>query len=317
MSAILILNHAAGSVNGDRDAVLPEEVVAAFAEAGITVTLRASAPDQLRATLAAAVAARPSAIFVGGGDGTISTAAGVLAGTGIPLGVLPLGTLNHFARDLGLPIDWKEAVAALAVAPTRAVDLGEVNGRIFVNNCSLGSYPEAVRHREKLRHEHGRGKWLAMALATFAVFRRLRRLRVRIDMPNTTFTLRTPFVFVGNNCYTGHVFDHSLRCCLDDGQLSIYTTSARRHFTLLRLVWQTLFRRIDAADALDVRTTREAIITNLTSRPLPIAVDGELVQLQAPLRFRIRPGALHVFAPAPSPTPAPALADGAGATQPR
>ncbi|HEY1107967.1 MAG TPA: diacylglycerol kinase family protein, partial [Opitutaceae bacterium] len=171
MAAVLILNHAAGSVNGDRAAVSPEKIAGAFTEAGRPVRLVLAEPARLRAALEEAVTARPEAIFVGGGDGTMNTAAGVLAGTGVPLGPVPLGTLNHFARDLGLPGEWREAVPVLATAAPRAVDVGEVNGRVFVNNCSLGSYPEAVRQRDRLRRQTGHGKWRAMALASFRVFR--------------------------------------------------------------------------------------------------------------------------------------------------
>src|SRR5690606_10208238 len=150
----------------------------------------------------AIVAERPQALIVGGGDGSVSTAAQCLAGTGIALGVLPLGTLNHFARDLGLPLDWREAVEALAQAECRAIDVAEVNGRVFVNNCSIGAYAEAVRKRDALRSMHGTGKWWAMALATLAVFRRLRRIRIRVTAGGVARPLRTPFVVVSNNQYT-------------------------------------------------------------------------------------------------------------------
>lgn len=300
MPAILILNHAAGSVNGDRAAVSPDEIVAAFLQAGRPVSLRLAEPAQLQAALETAVAARPAAIFVGGGDGTMSTAASVLAGTGLPLGPVPLGTLNHFARDLGLPAAWQDAVPLLASATPRAVDVGEVNGRVFVNNCSLGSYPEAVRQRDRLRRQAGHGKWRAMALASFRVFRRLRRLRLRIETPDTTLDLRTPFVFVGNNRYTGNLLAANLRPRLDEAQLCLYTTRARRHFTLLRLVWQSLLRSIDTVDALEIHPLKAATISSPTGQPIPVALDGEVVELAAPLRFHIRPRALRVLAPPPT-----------------
>ncbi len=300
MRALLILNDAAGSLNGDRGAASPAEVAEALTAAGVTVDLRPSPANQLVATLQAASAERPDVIFVGGGDGTINTAAGCLVDTRIALGVLPLGTFNHFARDLGLPADWREAVTALAHGVPRAVDVGEVNGRVFINNCSVGSYPEAVRRRDELRQRHGSGKWFAMALASIAVFRRLRRLRVRIKSPEATFTLRTPFVFVGNNAYSGHVFGPSLRPQLDAGHLWIYTTRAHRRLTLLRLMGQSLFRRIDASDALDSRAVSEALIESTHGQNLPLAVDGELLPPTPSLRFRLRRRALHVIAPVPT-----------------
>ena len=297
MKALLILNDAAGSVNGDKDAVTADAVLEAFAKAGITVEPRVAPPKRLCETLQAAVDERPDALFVGGGDGTVSAAAGCLVGTEVALGVLPLGTFNHFARDLGLPLPWHEALAALATAQPRSVDVGEVNGRIFINNCSLGSYPDAVRERDALRRTRGAAKGFAMLLATIKVFRRLRRMRLRIETPGETLALRTPFMFVGNNAYSGHVFDHSLRPRLDDGRLWLYTTRARGRLSLLRLAWQSFIHRIDAADALESHSVTEATITSEIGRSIPIAADGELLDVQAPLRFRSRPKALRVLAP--------------------
>ena len=297
MNALLVFNAGAGSVNGDKARIAATDVVDAFAEAGVQIELRETQPNQLCPTLATAVAERPEALFVAGGDGTISAAAGCLADSGVPLGVLPFGTLNHFARDLGLPTDWREAVAALSSGHPQTVDVGEVNGRIFINNCSLGSYPEAVRARDAIRRSHGAGKWIAMALATVMVFRRLRRLRLRIETPGETLALRTPFVFIGNNAYSGHVLGHYLRPQLDEGRLWIYTTRARRRLTLLRLVWQSLVRNIDEADALEAHALAEATIRSERGHPLPIAADGELLAPQAEVRLRIRPRALTVISP--------------------
>ena len=306
MRALLILNDAAGSLNGDRDAVSADAVVEAFQAEGMPVELRAAAAGRLCETIQAALADQPTAIFVGGGDGSVSTAAACLAGTGIPLGVLPLGTLNHFAHDLGLPSGWREAVTALVHGTTRAVDVGEVNGHVFINNCSIGSYAEAVRKRDALRRIHGTGKWWAMLLATITVFRRLRRLRLRIEAADTRLALRTPFVVISNNRYTGRVLDYSLRPRLDEGQLCVYTTRARRHGDMLRFMWQSLLRSIDAVDGLEVIATREATITHDYGR-LGVAVDGELINVEGPLQFKIRPEALRVLVPQKAEEAAPHL----------
>ena len=297
MNAVLVLNHDAASLNGARGAVDEADLRAAFTGHGIAARVLHAEPRELPAAIEAAKADRPETIFVGGGDGTISTAANSLAGSGVPLGVLPLGTLNHFARDLSLPADWQEAVAALAHGERRSVDVGEVNGRVFINNCSLGSYAEAVRKRDALRRERGTGKWWAMAMASFSVFRRLRRLRIRIDAAGQTRALRTPLVVVANNRYSGQVLDYSLRPRMDEGRLWIYTTRVHRRLALLRLMWQAVFHEIDSATGLEQFSAAEAEITS-KRLPLPIAVDGELADLRPPLRFRIRPRALDVLAPA-------------------
>jgi diacylglycerol kinase family enzyme len=176
------------------------------------------------------------------------------------------------------------------------VDVAEVNGRIFINNCSLGSYAEAVRRRDRLRRARGFGKWRAMMLASWGVFRELRRLRLHIETPDRTVALRTPFVLVANNRYTGHVLSSSLRPQLNEGRLWLYTTRAHRHLALIRLMWQSLTRRIDAADELEVHSLTEAKISILHGT-LPVAADGEILDVQPPLHFRIRPAALLVLAP--------------------
>lgn len=300
MNALLILNPHAGTIAGAPNGLAPAEIVETLRAAGIRVTQPEPKPAGLDSTLTAAVALRPEVVIVGGGDGTISTAAGVLADTGIPLGVLPLGTLNHFAADLGLPADWRKTVAALAQGSVRQVDVAEANGRVFVNNCSVGSYAEAVRRRDRLRHEQGHGKWRAMVLATLAVWRNFRRMRLRIDTPEGSLTLRTLFVLVANNRYSGGVLDSSLRPRLDEGRLWFYTTRAHRSGALLRLVWQSLTRRVDAADELEVHSATEMTITSERG-PMPVAADGELIAPASTLHLRIRPGALRVLAPATGP----------------
>ena len=137
----------------------------------------------------------------GGGDGTISTVASVLAGTGIPLGVLPLGTLNHFAKDLGIPLDLEGAVQVICAANTRAVDVAEVNGQVFVNNSSIGLYPYMVLDRERRRNEHGQAKWVATCWAVLRTLRYLPRRRLSIRAEGWSEPCRTPCLFVGNNEY--------------------------------------------------------------------------------------------------------------------
>lgn len=299
MNALLILNEGAGSLRATVDPPTPEAVAEAFQSAGVSLPTRLAAATAFEETLQDAIAQRPDALFVGGGDGSISTAAQALAGTEIALGVLPVGTLNHFARDLELPVAWREAVTALAHGVPRQVDVGEVNGRVFINNCSIGSYVEAVRRRDALRRQRGWGKWWAMTLATIAVFRRLRRLRLRIEANGQTTALRAPFLVVANNRYSGRVLGYNLRARLDEGQLWIYSTRAHRHAAVLRSIWQCLLRRIDRVDGLESLAVSEATIVHDYDR-LPIALDGEVVHLNSPLHFRTRPGALKVIHPRPT-----------------
>ena len=146
-------------------------------------------------------AADADTVVFGGGDGTVSTGAAALAGGPKALGVLPLGTFNHFARDLGIPLELEDAVRTIAVGHVREVDVGEVNGRPFVNNSSIGLYPEMVRVRDELRRHHGMRKGTAMLGAAREVLRDPPFLRVDLRVLDDVARVRTPFVFVGNNRY--------------------------------------------------------------------------------------------------------------------
>ena len=180
---------------------LADRVEVAF---GTPVRLRRSPGPggaELEAALDAAVAQRPDVVVAAGGDGTVSMVGAALVDRDIALGVLPLGTLNHFARDFGLPLEIEAAVAHVVQGRPVRVDVGEVNGRIFVNNSSLGLYPDIVRDRERQQRRLGWGKWPALAWATLAALRRFPFLSVRLSVDGREQHWRTPFVFVGNNEY--------------------------------------------------------------------------------------------------------------------
>ena len=158
---VVIVNAGSG---GGNDQALVERLARLAAPAGLDAAIElAHGGDEIAAAVRKAVAERPRMIVAGGGDGTVSTVAAALVDTDIVFGVLPLGTLNHFAKDLGVPLELADAVALLASGRPKRVDVGEVNGRIFVNNSSLGLYPDIVRDRERQQKRLGRGKWLAFA----------------------------------------------------------------------------------------------------------------------------------------------------------
>ncbi len=227
----------------------------------------------------------------------------MLAGSGVPLGILPLGTLNHFARDLGIPLGVDEAVAVIAAGHRRAVDLGEVNGAIFVNNSSIGIYPYMVLDRDRRQKLHGMSKWTAMALAFLRVMRAFPRRRVRVRAEGAAEAVRTPCLFVGNNEYGTHIFGLGKRQRLDAGALWLYLAKPRSAAGFLALVGHLALGRIDAARDLTVSEVRAAEIETATSR-LPVALDGEVEILASPLRYRILPKALTVLAPPNEPAAA-------------
>jgi YegS/Rv2252/BmrU family lipid kinase len=295
----VVLNATARSARGEATA---ERVRSALERAGLRPTvLRARGADVPEVARRAAADPDFTAVIAAGGDGTVSAVAGALAGTEKALAVLPMGTLNHFAKDLGVPEDLDAAARTIAAAAPRAIDVAEVNGRVFVNNSSIGVYPRAVRQRERLRARLGRlaSKWLAMAWAMLQVLVRLRPLAVRIRWDGGGAARRTPVVFVGNNRYDTALLATQRRAALDGGRLGVYVARERTAAGLARLALRALRHHLDDRDldALDVTSL------TLESRRhrLPVSVDGEVVTLRTPIRYRIRPGALRVLAPPPGP----------------
>lgn len=290
----VVINAASG--NGHTTAwadTLAVQFRACGLEAHITL---AKNGDEITQAVQGAVAAGTPIVVAGGGDGTINAVASLLIGTGCALGVLPLGTLNHFARDLGIPLQLDTAIHNIASGQIIRVDTGEVNGRVFLNNSSLGLYPDIVREREKQQQRLGRGKWLAFFWACMMALRRFPFLQVRLSMDGEQFVRRTAFVFIGNNAYLMDGFNIGARACLNAGQLSLYVSSRTGRLGMLRLALSALFGRLRQAKDFDVVHTKEILIETHHKR-LRVATDGEVALMQTPLLYRIRPAALRVLVP--------------------
>lgn len=294
---IVIVN--AGSGTG-HDRAFADRLEGLFAQTGAVAEVRlARGGDEIAATVAAALAERPTVLVAAGGDGTVRTVAAALVGSDIALGVLPMGTLNHFAKDLGLPLDLEAAVRRIAEAKPRSVDVGEVNGRIFVNNSSLGLYPDIVRERERQQKRLGRGKWLAFAVACLSSVRRYPFLGVRLTIDGRERAYRTPFVFIGNNDYRMEGLAMGERSGLSEGVLSLYVARRPGRWRLLQLALRALAGRLRQARDFDAMQA-EAITVESRHRRLRVATDGEVTEMAPPLRYCIRKGALKVAADAPT-----------------
>jgi YegS/Rv2252/BmrU family lipid kinase len=291
----VILNASAGA---HRPEEVGRVVAEAFAACGVEARVQVAREGEDVARLARlALSNGARAVVAGGGDGTVSAVASLLAGTEKPLGVLPLGTLNHFAKDLGVPLGVAEAARGVCEGRVVAVDVGEVNGKVFVNNSSLGLYPRIVRRREKLRERLGSGKWAAFFRAAFAVLRRYPFLNVRLSADGQEIVRRTPFVFVGNNEYQTGSFQLGARSCLDAGCLSLYVAHRTGRLGLLRLAVRALFGRLSQAKDFDALRAQEVWVETHRPKRLHVATDGEVAVMTTPLHYRVRPGALRVIVP--------------------
>lgn len=291
----VIVNGGAGHGHDDETAA---DLRNKLRDAGLDAELvLARDGEEMIATAKRALENGARLVAAGGGDGTINAVAGVMVGTGVHFGVLPLGTLNHFAKDLGIPLDLADAVRNLADGVPRQVDAGEVNGRIFLNNSSLGLYPDIVRDREKQQRRLGRGKWPAAMWATLAALRRYPFLSMRLTVKGETLARRTPFVFIGNNRYTMQGLSIGERDCLDDGLLSLYVAQKPTRLGLLRFAFDALRGKLGSERDFDVLEAADFEIETHRHR-LHVATDGEVTVMNPPLRYRVRPGALTVLVPA-------------------
>lgn len=294
-SVVVLLNVRSG---GGNDAALAARVAALFERAGARADVRLVHGGELAAALPAAIERRPDAIVAGGGDGTVGSVAAALVDGPIALGVLPLGTLNHFAKDLRLPLALEPAIERIARGEVRRVDVGEVNGRVFVNNSSLGLYPDIVRERERQQRRLGRGKWAAFVWASIGALKRFPFLGVRLSIDGRAATRRTPFVFIGNNVYSMQGFTIGERERLDAGCLSLYVAQRAGRLKLLMLALHALFGRLEQARDFDA-TCAAGIDVESKRKRLRVATDGEITTMTPPLHYRTRPASLLVVAGEP------------------
>ena len=292
----VIVNATAGK---GYDTAQIDAIGAAFEAAGAAVEIiPARAGAELAKLAERAVKAGHPVIVGGGGDGTMNAVASAVAGSPSAMGVLPLGTLNHFAKDLGIPLDLEGAARTVVANRQARVDVAEVNGRIFINNSGLGLYPELVRVRDNQRRRLGRGKWHAFFWATLTVLRRHPMLDLRLTLDGATEVRRTPFVFIGNNEYLVEGFNIGSRERLDSGTLSIYLTRRHGRHGLFGLALRALVGTLHQARDFEALTAHSVSIAT-RHKALAVATDGEVMAMTTPLEYAVRPKALRVIVPAP------------------
>jgi diacylglycerol kinase family enzyme len=232
-------------------------------------------------------------VVAAGGDGTVNAVVQHVAGRGT-LGVLPLGTLNHFARDLGLR-DPEDALEALRRAESRPIDVGTVNGTFFVNNTGLGLYPEGVRERE--RSEDRWGKLAASIGAASRLLRTARPLVGTIEADGDRRALLAWMVFVGNNRFGTAPGRLGTRTRLDEGVLDVAVVTARRRPTSrARAAWRLATGKPWQSRRL-VRTEARQVVVRLDGPGRPVSLDGEQAGPADALEVGLVPGGLHVVVP--------------------
>ncbi|GAB6057409.1 diacylglycerol/lipid kinase family protein [Desulfonatronum parangueonense] len=235
-------------------------------------------------------------LVVGGGDGTVSTAANILANTETLLVVLPLGTKNNFCRDLGIPLESMEALRLMDTMQIKQVDLGEVNRIKFINNVSLGIYPKMVAERDEIRKKRGWRKWSAQIVAAIIALREMPNMKLVLEDEIYNVKRFTPLVFVGNNEYQGGFDSDFHRPAINKGKLWLCMACSLGFLPLLRMIYVLSFRGIQEMENLEMRSVNKLIVRS-RRRTLKAAIDGEIHKMSMPLQFRSLAKALRVAVP--------------------
>jgi len=295
MKILVIFNSRAGKPSSLDGESKTEEIAKAFRAVNVDAQVASPEVPDLTAFTKQVVISHFDAVVAAGGDGTVSAVAAALVGTATPLGILPLGTLNHLARDLKISFNLQEAARTIAEGKIHEIDVGEVNGHIFVNNSSIGLYPKVVRERNQEIIRLGRGKWPAMLDASIRVFLRFPLITIRLETSDGSLMRTTPFLFIGNNKYEMKPLRIGDRQSLERGELCAYLLKHTGRLAFLRTLLMAILGMKQDRDFTFI-LSREVQV-QMRHRRITVAADGQLMTLDTPLHYRIRPKALRVFAP--------------------
>lgn len=295
MNAAIIYSRSLGRLKNSGGS-FPDEIREKFTSAGIYAENFIVDGKKIMTKCMEFINSNFDMIVAAGGDGTINSIASVLIGKDMPLGILPLGTFNHFAKDLNIPLNLDEAVGVILKRKIHKVDTGQVNDHFFINNSSIGMYPRMVRHRNSLQERLGGNKWLAMGTAVSKVFTQFPNLKIEIEFNESAESLETPIVFIGNNIYQMDVFNMGKRDRIDQGKLGVFYINSGGRFSILKTAFLAAINRLNQSKLFKLIITEKLKIQSRKSH-LNVSLDGEVRKLQLPLMYKILPQSLNVIVP--------------------
>ena len=246
----VILNSSAGQVSEE----ITERIMTSFARyPDVTCQAHTCSPDTVKLEISRAIERGTDTVCAAGGDGTVSLVANHLIDNRCSLGILPLGTLNHLAKDLRIPLDLDQAVDVVCSGNTVPIDVGEVNGIYFVNNVSIGIYPKIVQLRGRLQSSVG--KWPAMIIASIVVLTRIAWFRVQVEWNDHVIHRIVPLLFIGNNPYETSWPDAGTRKSLNKGILWLMIVRSKGLWQKVRAIILALAGKADQTQEIEVFET--------------------------------------------------------------
>jgi diacylglycerol kinase family enzyme len=291
--AHVIMNQDSGA---DNKAALTAEIETAFTAHGWQVEFILAGRHDLQSRTQQAVAQAPGALVVAGGDGTINAVASACVEAQRPLGLVPAGTFNYIARNLEVPTEVSQAVSVIVNGRLRQVDIGEINGRIFLNNAGIGLYAQMLERREQDKRRFGRSRMVAFLSGMRCLLRAHPLFAVELVADGQTARHLTTTLFFGCNALQLEHFNPTAAECLRQQKLAILSLQLRSRWEVTMAACAGLLGRLDAINSMDAFCA-SAVRVQTPRRILRVAIDGELVLLSSPLNVVLHPAALQVFAP--------------------
>ncbi|WYX12144.1 diacylglycerol kinase family protein [Achromobacter xylosoxidans] len=260
-------------------------------------------PSRLVATAREAVALAREAggiVVAAGGDGTLNAVAGQVLGQGVPFGILPQGTFNYFGRRYGISQDTEAALRGLLGGELRPVQVGLLNGRLFLVNASLGLYPQLLEDREAYKQRFGRSRLVALWSGLVTLMRAPRQLSLRLDYEGRVRDLRSPTLVVGNNrLQLEHIGIDPAE--LDRGHLVAMAARPVGTLALYGLLLRGLFSRLGEAEHVVSFAFDRLMVSIRGRRRVKVAMDGEISWMDTPLEFKVSETPLPLVVPVAAP----------------
>ena len=241
-------------------------------------------------------ASEAGVVVAAGGDGTLNAVAAQLMGTDIPMGIFPLGTFNYVARLLNIPLDLLKAAETIATGKIREVHVAQINDHIYLNNASLGLYPLFIQKRELYNQRLGRFALNAYTSGLDVLIRDRKELKLEIEVDGKQYPVKTPLIFFGNNQLQLAEMNLRIAEAAEKGKVAGIVVAKSDKRTLFKILWQLIKGNLDKAP--DVYSfSGDEVKVHSKRKKLTVALDGEIVEMQPPLKISVRKNALKILVP--------------------